>query len=270
MKLRVLLADDEPLAIQRLVTLLGAMPDVEIVGSARDGDEAAAEIARLKPDLVFLDIRMPKQSGLPLARSLREVPETEVVFVTAFDHFALEAFDADAVDYLLKPVETDRLEIALEKARRRRTGTMPNAPEDPSTPSPKHDAFLDGFWVDRRRGRVWVPLSSIRWIEAARDYVLLHTETGSYLMRSTMEGLEAQVTSRGFIRVSRSAYVRLAGVQGFYKQGSYSNVVILSDGSVVRVGVSFVTAVSSAVQASRDGEADPLGQGAGRGDNEPA
>lgn len=251
MNLRVLLADDEPLAIRRLESLLADMPDVEIVGSARDGDEAAAEIAKLKPDLVFLDIRMPKQSGLPLARSLRGVPETEVIFVTAFDHFALEAFDADAVDYLLKPVEAERLQIALEKARRRRTGTMPRQGAE-AAPAPREDSFLDGFWVDRRRGRVWVPLSDIRWIEAARDYVILHTETGSYLMRSTMDGLEEQVVTRGFIRVSRSAYVRTAGVEGVYKQGSYSNVVILTDGSVIRVGVSFVSAVSAALGELKD------------------
>lgn len=250
MNLRVLLADDEPLAIKRLETLLAPMQGVEIVGSARDGDEAAAAIASLKPDLVFLDIRMPKQSGLPLARSLRGVPETEVIFVTAFDHFALEAFDADAVDYLLKPVEVERLEIAIEKARRRRKGTMPMAVEEVAS-APREDAFLDGFWVDRRKGRVWVPLTAIRWIEAARDYVVLHTETGSYLMRSTMEGLEEQVTARGFLRVSRSAYVRKSAVEGLYKQGSYSNVVILDDSSVIRVGVSFVSAVGAALADDR-------------------
>lgn len=255
MNLRVLLADDEPLAIRRLESLLAAMPGVEIVGSAQDGEEAAAAIANLKPDLVFLDIRMPKQSGLPLARSLRGVPETEVIFVTAFDHFALEAFDADAVDYLLKPVEAERLEIALEKARRRRIGTMPTAGD--AAPGPRGGAFLDGFWVDRRRGRVWVPLCDIRWIEAARDYVILHTDTGSYLMRSTMDGLEDQVVTRGFLRVSRSAYVRTAGVEGVYKQGSYSNVVVLTDGSVIRVGVSFVRAVSAALGELKDARGAP-------------
>ncbi|RYG15540.1 response regulator, partial [bacterium] len=181
MTLRVFLADDEPLALGRLRTLLEAAPDVEVVGTAQDGDEAAAEIARLTPDLAFLDIRMPKQSGLPLARSLRDVVSTEVVFVTAFDHFALEAFEADAVDYLLKPVDADRLAIALMRARRRRAIVDPRAAPDLRAPA---DAELnyEGFWVERRKGgRIWIPLSVILWIEAARDYVILHTETGSHL-----------------------------------------------------------------------------------------
>lgn len=250
MHLRVLLADDERLAIQRLQRLLEALPDVEIVGSACDGEEAATEIARTRPDLVFLDIRMPKQSGLPLARSLRNVPTTDVIFVTAFDHFALEAFDADAVDYLLKPVEADRLAVALEKARRRRAATSA-PPEQPSAEPPvRDDGYLDGFWVDTRKGRIWAALSAIRWIEAARDYVILHTDTGSHLMRSTMEGLEQQVTARGFIRVSRSAYVQRAAIEGLYRQGSYSKVVTLADGSVVPVGVSFVSAVKETLAST--------------------
>lgn len=257
MTLRVLLVDDEPLAIQRLESLLRVMPDVEVVGFARDGEEAADEITRLEPDLVFLDIRMPKQSGLALARSLRALPTTEVVFVTAFDHFALEAFDTDAVDYLLKPVETERLETALHKARRRRLVAQLGQAEGVAEPKPRGDGYLDGFWVDRRKGKVWVPLAVIRWIEAARDYVILHTDTESYLMRSTMEALEPQIAVRGFLRVSRSAYVKLSDVAGFHKQGSYTTVVALGDGTVVRVGQSFVAAVRARMEDLGDADGAP-------------
>lgn len=256
MMLRVMLVDDEPLAIQRLQSLMRDMPDVEVVGFAHDGEEAAAEIARLAPDLVFLDIRMPKQSGLPLARSLRAVPTTEVVFVTAFDHFALEAFDADAVDYLLKPVEVERLETALQKARRRRLGAQSGQGGDVRDQRPRGDGYLDGFWVERRKGKVWVPLAVVRWIEAARDYVILHTDTESYLMRSTMDALEAQLVARGFLRVSRSAYVKLSDVTGVHKQGSYTTVVVMGDGTVVRVGQSFVAAVRARTDALDLGETD--------------
>lgn len=250
MTLRVLLVDDEPLAIQRLQGLLVEMPGIDIVGSAGDGEEAASEIARLAPDLVFLDIRMPKQGGLPLARSLKSLPTTEVIFVTAFDHFALEAFEADAVDYLLKPVESDRLEAALAKARRRRAGAV--AGHLDSAPAPRGDGFLDGFWVDRRRGRVWVPLAAIRWIEAARDYVILHTDTESYLMRSTMDALQEQIATRGFLRISRSAYVNVEHVSGVHKQGSYTTVVSMADGAVIRVGMSFMTRVREYFQTEGD------------------
>ena len=251
MNLRVLLVDDEPLAIRRLEALLTDMPDVEVVGSARDGEEAAVEVARLNPDLVLLDIRMPRQGGVPLARSLRKAQATEVIFVTAFDHFALEAFDADAVDYLIKPVEADRLQVALDKARRRRVGSAP-VPAEVEPAEPRGDGYLDGFWVETRQStKTWVPLAAVRWIEAARDYVILHTDKGSYLMRSTMEGLENQVTSRGFMRVSRSAYVRIDAVEGFHKQGSYSNMLVMADGTMVRVGVSFVAAVTARFEARR-------------------
>lgn len=240
--MRVLLADDEPLALIRLQTLLAEIDDVEVVGMARDGEEAAAQIAALTPDLALLDIRMPGQNGLTLAT---QVSEVEVIFVTAFDHFASQAFEVDAVDYLLKPVEPQRLLIAIDRARRRRTrdrailtGVDVQAHDGASLPPSN-----EGFWVPGRDGMVRVALSAIDWIEAARDYVLLHTTTRSYMLRSTMDAIQKQMDPSVMARVSRSAFVRRGAVAEVTRIGRAGYVVVLHDGTPVRVGATYAGAV---------------------------
>lgn len=248
MTLRVFMADDEPLALSRLAALLSAMPDVEIVGTARDGNEAAEEIRRLRPDLVFLDVRMPGQGGIALARSLQALPGLELIFVTAFDQFALEAFDVDAVDYLLKPVEANRLSTALIRARRRKAQGV-GRDESPQV-APASSGALDGFWLPHRDGSVWVGMNTIDWIEAARDYVLLHTANHSHMLRATMGSLERQIDPATMVRVSRSAFVRRAAVARVVRQGSAGYVVVLRDDTVVRVGTTFVRSVEEAFHRS--------------------
>lgn len=228
MKLRVLLVDDEPLAISLLENLLADVPDVEVVGTAGDGEEATALIEERRPHVVLTDIRMPRQGGLTLARALREAGEVDVIFITAFDQFALHAFDMDVVDYLLKPVQRERLIMALDKVRRRYSRK--------SLPISEATQQLNGFWIPQSRGPVWVPLDSIDWIEAARDYVLLHTATSSYILRSTMDALEKQLDTALFVRVSRSAFVRAQAVTTLHKQGSAGHVAVLASGAVVKVG----------------------------------
>lgn len=234
--MRVVLADDEPLALSRLETLLSEIGEVEVVGLAHDGEEAAAAIQRLKPDLALLDIRMPKQSGLSLARAVEAVPGVEVVFVTAYDHFAAQAFEVDAVDYLLKPVDRARLSVAIDRARRRRDGVAP-APVAPE-PAPV-DGYVDGFWAPGSHGLVRVDLGSIDWIEAARDYALLHTSTRSHIVRTTMGALQRQLDPEIMVRVSRSAFVRRSAIAEVTRQGSAGMVVVLRDGTPVRVGATY-------------------------------
>lgn len=251
MTLRVLLADDEPLALVRLEALLAQMAHVTIVGTARDGEEAAAQIEALKPDLALLDIRMPKQSGLSLAKALRETNDVDVVFITAFDQFALQAFEVDAVDYLLKPVEAHRLAIALDRARRRRSAVAVPGIADPTADAAHQDdssarVGVQYIWAPHRGGLVRVDVSSIDWIEAARDYVLLHTSTRSHMVRATMESLKDQIDPTTMVRVSRSAFVRRAAVQQINRQGRASHVVVLRDGTAVRVGVTYARAVMAA------------------------
>ena len=251
--MRVLLVDDEALALDRLRTFFADIEDTEVVGQARDGDEALAEIERLRPDLVFFDIQMPGRTGLRAAAELKVEPRPEIVFVTAHEHYAPDAFEVDAADYLLKPVRFERLRHAVDRARRRRAlrqaADRAGALEEQvaslkgSQPAHAHDA---GFWVPERHGRRWVPLDSIDWIEAARDYVLLHTSIKSHLLRITMAALEEKLAGSALLRVHRSAFVRPDKVVEV-KRENRSLCLVLSDGAAVQVGPSYVKTVKAAL-----------------------
>jgi two-component system LytT family response regulator len=194
--MRVLIVDDEPPARARLMRLLSSSPDVEIVGMAHDGEDALKQVAALAPEAIFLDVQMPGASGLDVAASLPD-PAPAVVFVTAFDQYALQAFDAAAVDYLLKPVEPERLARAMQRLRER-VGA-------PVRPTPSKLLIPD-------RGRTHVvAVSEILWLEAADNYVIVHTAERAPLMRRTLAGLLDDLGA-GFIRTHRSAAVALAHV----------------------------------------------------------
>jgi DNA-binding LytR/AlgR family response regulator len=237
--LRILLVDDEQLAIDRLRGMLGDLPDVEIVGTANTARAAAEAIAEHKPDLVLLDIQMPGGSGMALAADLPAADRPEIVFVTAFEHFAPEAFDVDAADYLLKPVRYDRLKQAMVRARRR----IRVARADMQGETPPDDRYLREIWVALRGAQVRVGVDMIDWIEAAKDYVLLHTATRSYLHRISMNALEASLDPRELFRVHRSAFVRPTLVERLERPGKGSLSVVLRDGAAVQVGPNYVKQV---------------------------
>jgi two-component system LytT family response regulator len=197
--MRVLIVDDEAPARARLRRLLAAAADVEVAGEARNAAEALTLVAELAPEALFLDVQMPGPSGLDVAASLAD-PAPAVVFVTAFDQYAVQAFDAAAVDYLLKPVEPDRLERALQRLRAR---VGPAAP---------HPAPVNLLIPDRGRTHV-VPVSEILWLEAADNYVVVHTASRAPLMRRTLAGLLDDLGD-AFVRTHRSAAVALAHVTG--------------------------------------------------------
>lgn len=237
--MQILIVDDEPAAIERLEALLGQISDIEVVGSATDGTAALRAIETLRPDLVLLDIQMPDISGLAVASQVAVGPERpEIVFVTAFEMFAADAFEVEAVDYLLKPVRFERLRQAMERAQRRRLARERAAPS------------LDGraIWVQSHSGAVRVPLASIEWIEAAKDYVLLHTSTRSYLHRSTMAALETELSGAGLIRVHRSAFIRLDRVVSVHGHGRALSGVTLVNDVEVPVGSTYVDQVIAALQ----------------------
>lgn len=255
--LRVLIVDDEPLALERLQLMLREHPNVEVVGEATDGDDAANKIAILQPDLVLLDIRMPARDGISLARSLADTPEVGVVFVTAFDEFAVQAFEVDAVDYLLKPVSPDRLRMAMVRgarhAERIRTGAGAEAPLATGAPvlaDAVGEEYTSCLWVQKRHGMVRVDVTSIDWIEAARDYVLLHTATHSYILRVTMDGLARKLDPALMLRVSRSAFVRRDAVVSIERQGRAGLILVLADKAAVRVGTTFVKTVEHQLRHS--------------------
>ncbi len=241
--MRILLVDDEPAALERLAALLSQSPDVTVVGTARNGREASEAIATLHPDLVLLDIQMPEANGLAVAAALPPEDRPEIIFVTAFELYAADAFEVEAADYLLKPVRFDRLRQAIERARRRQSQRVALARADAALAAPV-DEDPDGFWVQVRSGFVRVPLGDIDWIEAAKDYVLLHTATRSHIHRVTMNALERKLNPAELTRVHRSAFVRPARVAEVKRLGKGLISLVLQDGVNVVVGPSYVNTVT--------------------------
>lgn len=250
--MRVLLADDEPPALERLQLMLAGLEGVEIVGLARDGQSAIEQARALKPDLLLLDIQMPRGTGLNVAAELRGEDSPEIVFITAFEAFAPDAFEVEAADYLLKPVRQDRLRQAIERARRRGAERKALARQQagdsgPSAPDPARA----GFWIPTAAGRVRVGLEEIDWIEAAKDYILLHTARRCHILRMTMAALEAEIAGSGLTRVHRSAFVRLDRVAEVRRPTRWQMVLVMRDGVTTPVGSSYVARIQDLL--NRDG-----------------
>ena len=218
--MRVLIVDDEAPARARLRRLLGAIDDVQVAGEARDAREALQLVGELAPDLLLLDVQMPGASGLDLAASLPD-PAPAIVFVTAFDQYALQAFDVAALDYLLKPVEPERLARALQRWRAK-------ADHAPARARPKPSRLLI---ADRGRTHV-VPLADIVWLESADNYVVVHTADRAPLMRRTLAAL-LQDLGEGFVRTHRGAAVALAHVASVLPREKGDATVVLRGGATL-------------------------------------
>lgn len=237
--LRTLIVDDEPLAIERMEVICRRLPQLELVGAASNGAEALALAARLQPDLLLLDMTMPEGDGLSVARTLAErLRPPAIVFVTAHDHYAVEAFDLDAVDYVLKPVEAERLERAVERAfsRTRRQA-------EPSSP------WLEELWIPHRSELVRIAADEVGRIDAERDYVRLHVagEDGwrSFLLLQTIAGLEERLDPAKFIRIHRSTILRKDRIQRLRHDGLGVWVVELDDGETLRIGRTYLPRVKA-------------------------
>lgn len=252
-RLRLFLADDEPLALRRMQVALRATPDVEIVGTASDGVAAIAAMRELRPDVVLLDIKMPLADGFEVADAIAHCGSPAVIFVTAFDSYALQAFESSAVDYLLKPVEFERLRSALERARARR------AQQDAGRRAEELAAVLDAlkheadrrdgagfereFWI-RDRGRfLRVPVAEVERIEAERDYVRLHWEGRTLLHRETMSNLEEKLDPNVMLRVHRSAFVNWARLAAVRRDGNGRLMAVLKGGGEVPVSRAYAQRV---------------------------
>ena len=195
--LRTLIVDDEPLAIERLQILAGQQDGVSLVGTASDGASALRMVDALAPDLVLCDIAMPDLDGLQVAAAIDKLDNPPaVVFVTAHDDFAVEAFDCDAVDYVLKPVAQERLERAVERAQARRSAPAETA----LTPEKPASEWIEEFWVPHRSELIRVAAADLERIDAERDYVRLHVGQRSYMMLHTIAGLEARLDPEGLGR----------------------------------------------------------------------
>ncbi len=232
---RVLIVDDEPLARERLRTLLADEPGMEIAGEAADGGAAADAIRALSPDLVFLDVQMPGSSGFDVIETIGADKMPFVVFVTAYDRYALRAFDVHALDYLLKPFDRERFRQAVKRARQqldRRTGgdlerRLLALVQDLKPAGGRVDRF-----VVKSGGRVFfVRNDEIDWIEAAGNYVKLHVGTDSHLFRETMNAVEARLDPDLFFRIHRSHIVNIERVRELQPWFNGEYVVFLKNGT---------------------------------------
>ncbi|MBY0240404.1 MAG: response regulator [Burkholderiaceae bacterium] len=224
--MRVLIVDDERPARDKLRRLLAREAGIAAIEEARDGVEALQRVASFAPDVLFLDIQMPEVSGIDVAASLPPSAPL-VVFVTAYDDYAVRAFDACAVDYLLKPYDSERLQRALQRVRERLLLRTPAAPQPGA-------AALAGqpvrqLLVTQRGVTQIVRTEQIAWLETADNYVLLHTPSGSPLLRQTLSGLLATL-GPAFIRCHRRAAVRLACVTSMAVDDKGDGELILADG----------------------------------------
>jgi len=233
--MRVLVVDDEAPARDKLRRWLGQHTDIEIAGEAADGLAAAAAIETLKPDAVFLDIQMPGLSGLEVAAQLESDSAPLLVFVTAFDEHAIRAFDLNAVDYLLKPYDRDRLEKSLHRLRERRGA--------PATRSAVHTARAqtrssERLLVPRGEQLELIDAASIHWLEADDNYVHVHTAATKYLVRRTLADLLEQLGDR-FVRIHKSTAVNLAEVASLSPLFKGDHEIRLRSGAVLRLSRRF-------------------------------
>jgi two-component system LytT family response regulator len=217
--LRTLIVDDEPLARRRLARLLKDEPDVRVVGECGDGASALAALARLEPDLVLLDVRLPDMDGLAVADALPPARRPAVVFVTAYDRFAVAAFERDAVDYLVKPVDGRRLRSAVARVRGRR---------GPGRPAER-------LLVTARGRGVFVRTADIEWIEAAGNAVRLHVRAAVHRVRGPLTRLLERLDGDRFRRVGRSSVVNLDHVREIQPWFHGDGIVVLASGRRVRL-----------------------------------
>lgn len=237
MSYRVLIADDEPLARRGVRAKLRPYPAFSIERECATGDDALAGIREIRPDVAFLDVQMPGMSGLEVARSIDPTSLPAVIFTTAYDQYALEAFEAHGVDYLLKPLDDARFARALEKARR----LIDSGPaQKTSVEETRHDPFgrhanVERFWVRTRGKVILVPVLDVDWIGAEGDYVRLHVRDRSYLINDSLTALESRIAWAQFARIHRSTIVNLARVRELRPHLNQDHTVQLTTGVELRL-----------------------------------
>jgi two-component system LytT family response regulator len=241
--IRVLLVDDEPPARRKLRRLLNCECDVEILGECADGPQAVTAIQEHKPDLVFLDVQMPGMDGLAVVHAIGPQCMPLVVFVTAYDRYAVQAFEVCALDYILKPFNRERLQAAVARARSQvelgRTGEV----------GQRLDALVEHLrsrqdysrrLMLKSEGRIYfLTVDEIDWVEAAHNYLVLHVGAKSHLIRETMDALEARLDPDHFVRIHRSTMVNIERVREMHPWVREEHAVILRDGTRLTLSRSY-------------------------------
>lgn len=253
--IRAIIVDDEPLAREGVRLHLNAEADIEIVGEAGTGEEAVGLIETLRPDLLFLDVQMPGLDGFGVLDAVGAPHMPVTIFTTAFDEFALRAFDAHAIDYILKPYDAERFRMAIERARLQLTGRR-KATMDERLDSLLEELRTRNQYVERlvvrSGGRILIlRVSEIDWIEAASNYVRLHAGGKEYLLRETMTALEAKLDPMEFVRIHRSTIVRVDRIRELEPlfQGDY--VVVLEDTTRLTSSRGYRERLQELLQSSR-------------------
>ncbi len=264
-KIRVMLVDDEPLAIRGLKIRLQEFPEIEIIGECANGREAVKDIKAMTPDLVFLDIQMPGLDGFGVVRALIGAPAPLIIFVTAYDKYAIDAFEANALDYLVKPVEEERLKDAIHRAREAiKTRAAANRESRlvellASLSEEDHDQIKeliqDPAWTNKERyserlsfkdGSKVVMLNAddIDWIDAAGDYMCIHAAGKTHIIRETMKTLQQRLDPARFQRIHRSAIVNTKKVKELHPHSNGEYFVILENGSELKLSRSYKDVVA--------------------------
>jgi two-component system LytT family response regulator len=242
MGIKVLIVDDEPLARKGVALRLREEADMEIVGMCSNGKQAVQRIGELAPDLVFLDIQMPLMSGIEVLRALPAETLPTIIFLTAFDEHALAAFEVQALDYLLKPIDETRFFVALERARRLIGMKQQNAFYQEAGAS-LDAAGVAGpakrFAVRNGRDLAFVESANIDWIEAAGDYAQLHVGARTYLIRESLSALETVLDRKDFLRIHRSAIVQLDRIARITALPNRDGVLTLHSGISLRFSRSY-------------------------------
>jgi two-component system response regulator AlgR len=234
--LRALIVDDEPLAVERMQVICAELDQLSVVGTAGDGMAALRLAEKLDPDLLLLDMTMPGMDGLAVARKLAGKPDSPaVIFVTAHEDFAVEAFDLDAIDYVLKPVDVERLARAVDRAISRRGSGL----------AKRGGKWLREFWVPHRSELLRIDAGQVERIDAERDYVRLYVGDHTYLLLQTIAGLEGRLDPEEFIRIHRSTILRRDRIRGLRHEGLGVWSVELEDGEELRIGRTYLRKVKA-------------------------
>jgi two-component system, LytTR family, response regulator len=247
--IRALVIDDEPIARRRILRLLREEADTAVVGECGSGAEAVAIVRRTAPNLLFLDVQMPGMDGFGVLEALDPAALPHVIFVTAFDEYAIRAFEVHALDYLLKPFSAERFHEALRRARVRILSGSGNGFERLAgllaefgarrASTPAQAPYLERVMVKSGGNVLFLRVEEIAWVGAEGNYLRLHTERGSYLVRETIRDLAARLEPGRFVRVHRSTIVNLDRVREMRPWFGGDNIIVLDDGTELKVSRGF-------------------------------
>jgi two-component system, LytTR family, response regulator len=234
-KIRTLIVDDEPLARFRIRELLAQDDDLEVIGECCDGEEAVVAIKAEKPDLVFLDVQMPEMDGFQVVETVGAKNMPRVIFVTAFDNYALRAFEVNALDYLLKPFDDARFQLTLERVKKlffeAKTGSLDERLIALLNHLQPRREFLDKVLIKNNERLFFLETRQIEWIKANGNYAALHAQSTNYLLRETISNLENQLDPAIFLRISRSVIVNINCVKELQQMFHGDYKVVMKDGT---------------------------------------